>query len=145
MTNEDNNGTRNAPGNHGQYAGKVQPIDFFNVATMAGMATGFHEFTAISYIARWRKKGGVEDLQKAKWFLEELLGVVPAYGRDAVDTPRNVLMVLDNMVGSLIEIGGVGSSEVAAIYCITTWLRCGDPLRIDRAIAHLDKLIEQAK
>lgn len=34
---------------------------------------GFHEGNVIKYIARWRKKGGLKDLKKAKWYIERLI------------------------------------------------------------------------
>lgn len=34
---------------------------------------GFHEGSAIKYLCRWRKKGGVQDLEKAKHFIDLLI------------------------------------------------------------------------
>jgi hypothetical protein len=34
---------------------------------------GFHEGSAIAYLCRWRKKGGVQDLEKAKHFIDLLI------------------------------------------------------------------------
>lgn len=34
---------------------------------------GFHEGSAIKYLCRWRKKGGVEDLKKARHFIDMLI------------------------------------------------------------------------
>ena len=36
---------------------------------------GYLEGTAIKYITRWKKKNGVEDIQKAIHFLEKLIEV----------------------------------------------------------------------
>jgi hypothetical protein len=39
---------------------------------------GYFEGTAIKYLTRWRKKGGVEDLRKAIHFLEKLIEIETA-------------------------------------------------------------------
>jgi hypothetical protein len=37
------------------------------------MAAGFHEGNVLKYLARWRRKGGVEDLRKAHEYLRRLI------------------------------------------------------------------------
>ena len=55
-------------------AGKVECIDALESAT-----TGLHGIeavctaNAIKYLWRWKQKNGVEDLQKAKWYIERLI------------------------------------------------------------------------
>jgi len=34
---------------------------------------GFHEGNALKYLCRWKHKNGVEDLKKAKWYIERLI------------------------------------------------------------------------
>lgn len=36
---------------------------------------GYLDGTAIKYLARWRKKGGIQDLKKAIHFIEKLIEV----------------------------------------------------------------------
>lgn len=36
---------------------------------------GYFEGNVIKYVSRWRDKGGVEDLEKAKHYLEKLIEV----------------------------------------------------------------------
>ena len=46
----------------------IQPIEYImknNIGCMEG--------TAIKYISRWRSKGGVEDLKKARHYLDMLI------------------------------------------------------------------------
>ena len=51
------------------YKGKpVQPWDF-----IAANNIGYFEGNVIKYVSRWREKGGVEDLRKAKHYLEKLI------------------------------------------------------------------------
>ncbi|MHB8413904.1 MAG: DUF3310 domain-containing protein [Acidiferrobacteraceae bacterium] len=42
---------------------------------------GFFEGNVIKYIARWRNKGGLEDLEKAKHYLDKLLEIEGANKR----------------------------------------------------------------
>lgn len=50
------------------YQGAMQPWDFIISNNL-----GYLEGTAIKYLARWRKKNGVEDLRKAIHFIEKLI------------------------------------------------------------------------
>ena len=34
---------------------------------------GFCDGNALKYIARWQHKGGIEDLKKARWYLDRLI------------------------------------------------------------------------
>lgn len=34
---------------------------------------GYHEGNALKYLCRWQYKNGIEDLKKAKWYLERLI------------------------------------------------------------------------
>lgn len=36
---------------------------------------GFFDGNALKYLARWRKKGGVDDLKKARHYIEKLIEV----------------------------------------------------------------------
>ena len=63
----------NSP-NH--YQGKVECIDCIESAT-AGL-NGIEAFctgNAIKYLYRWKKKNGIEDLKKAKWYIDKIISV----------------------------------------------------------------------
>ena len=47
---------------------KIQPVEFFIANN-----TPFVEASAIKYLLRYKDKGGVEDLQKAKHYIEILI------------------------------------------------------------------------
>ena len=47
---------------------KIQPVEFIHANNL-----GFCEATAIKYLCRWRKKGGIQDLRKAIHFIEVLI------------------------------------------------------------------------
>lgn len=46
----------------------IQPWDY-----IAANGIGFFEGTVIAYVTRWREKGGVEDLRKARHTLDKLI------------------------------------------------------------------------
>jgi hypothetical protein len=62
----------NSPGNRGHYDGAIQPIELIEELQKQGLC-GYHEANAIKYIARWRRKNGIEDLAKAIWYIERLI------------------------------------------------------------------------
>lgn len=47
---------------------KIQPIEFIHANGIP-----FAEGNVIKYVARWRDKGGIADLEKAKHYLELLI------------------------------------------------------------------------
>ena len=58
------------------YQGKVECIDCIESAT-AGL-NGIEAFctgNAIKYLYRWKKKNGIEDLKKAKWYIDKIISV----------------------------------------------------------------------
>ena len=53
----------------GHYKGlAIQPVEYIH-----GNNIPFCEGSAIKYLTRWREKGGVVDLEKAKHFIELLI------------------------------------------------------------------------
>ena len=57
-------------GDHYKKYGDLQPWD-----VILSWNLGYLEGTALKYIARWRDKGGLDDIRKAVHFLEKLLEV----------------------------------------------------------------------
>ena len=58
------------------YQGKVECIDCIESAT-AGL-NGIEAFctgNAIKYLYRWKHKNGIEDLKKAKWYIDKIISV----------------------------------------------------------------------
>ena len=47
---------------------KIQPLEFIHANNIP-----FAEGCVIKYVSRWRDKGGIDDLEKAKHFLELLI------------------------------------------------------------------------
>jgi len=50
------------------YRTDIQPIEYIVANNM-----GFCEGNVIKYISRWEMKGGIEDLEKAKHYIEMLI------------------------------------------------------------------------
>ena len=50
------------------YRTDIPPIDYIVANNM-----GFCEGNVIKYISRWEMKGGIEDLEKAKHYIEMLI------------------------------------------------------------------------
>ena len=48
----------------------IQPWDY-----IAANEIGFFEGNAIKYLTRWRDKGGVEDLRKARHYIDKLIEI----------------------------------------------------------------------
>ena len=67
------------PVNHPAHytAGKVECIDAIESATV-GLTGGVAYCTgaAIKYLWRWSRKGGVEDLRKARWYIDRLIEMI---------------------------------------------------------------------
>jgi hypothetical protein len=58
-----------APGELGQYSElSPQPIQVFEAWELSGL-----EFSAFKYLARYKRKGGIEDLEKANFYIDRLI------------------------------------------------------------------------
>jgi Protein of unknwon function (DUF3310) len=55
-------------GDHYKTTGSIQPIEFILANNL-----NFCEGSVVKYIFRWRKKNGIEDLRKAKHYIEILI------------------------------------------------------------------------
>lgn len=57
------------------YQGKVECIDALEAATaeLSGIEA-VCTANAIKYLWRWKRKNGIEDLRKAHWYIERLIG-----------------------------------------------------------------------
>jgi hypothetical protein len=50
--------------------GSMEVID-----AIEGLALGFHAGNVVKYVARYKAKGGLEDLKKAAWYLRRLIDI----------------------------------------------------------------------
>ena len=60
--------------------GDVECIDAIKSATGDGF-TGYLTGNVLKYVWRWKLKNGIEDLKKARWYLERLIGELDDAGR----------------------------------------------------------------
>jgi len=54
---------------------EIQPWDAMEAWMSHEAFSGFLQGNAIKYIARWKDKGGIEDLRKARHYLDKLIEV----------------------------------------------------------------------
>jgi len=64
---EDSALTKQVAGNHYKDL-KIQPIEYIHANNLP-----FAEGSVVKYVSRWRSKGGIKDLEKAKHFIELLI------------------------------------------------------------------------
>lgn len=48
--------------------GTIEVIDVID-----GLDLDFYQAQIVKYVARWKRKGGVQDLQKAQWYLNRYI------------------------------------------------------------------------
>ena len=72
------NDTQVAGGHYKQKT--IQPWDY-----IAANNLGYFEGNIVKYVSRWKEKGGVEDLRKARHYIEKLieLNTEDSYGKTA--------------------------------------------------------------
>lgn len=62
-------------GDHYKKLGAYQPWEVIDHAFTLEEGRGFYRGSALSYLLRYRDKGGVEDLKKARHYLDKLIEV----------------------------------------------------------------------
>ena len=58
------------------------------ITAIEGLGLDYHQCNVLKYISRYRFKNGMEDLQKAKWYVERLIYI---YEQDAIKTQRSMV------------------------------------------------------
>lgn len=53
----------------------IQPVQYIHANGI-----GYFEGNVIKYVSRWRDKGGIKDLEKAKHYIELLIELEAAHG-----------------------------------------------------------------
>jgi hypothetical protein len=103
---------------------------------MAAHGVGYLEGQASRYVFRWRKKNGIEDLQKARHFL---LKIIEVHLRQKVkETPR---VPLENTV-LFVQANRMHAVDGAIFSMILTWQSLQD---VQRCIEQIDKLLATAE
>jgi len=47
---------------------KIEPVEYAEVNNL-----GIHEFSIVKYVSRWKQKNGIDDLRKAKWYIDRMI------------------------------------------------------------------------
>ena len=117
----------------------IQPVEFVMVNQM-----GFCEGNVVKYVTRWREKGGIEDLRKARHYLQfieesteymEMLAQVRswsyagAWWRDRIKAE------------DYIRANNLDKAEAGVVRHITTWSNSGARHELVSAIKWMDELI----
>ena len=55
------------------YKGEIECIDSIKASMTKDQFNGYCKGNAMKYLWRWEKKGKVEDLRKANWYLNRLI------------------------------------------------------------------------
>lgn len=101
---------------------------------------GYLEGVATKYVARWRKKGGVVDLQKALHFVNKL----DEWQHSGVWYPSlygPVISMRRKLTGQFNEAAGLGMKEAAFMFAV-----CGEsPADVATARSLLHELIAEAE
>lgn len=65
----------NDPVNHPSHytQGSIETIDYMESALAPEEIRGGYKFNILKYVSRERYKNGLEDLKKAKWYLDRLI------------------------------------------------------------------------
>ena len=68
---------------HYQTKNGLEAIDVIEAFTedLSG-AEAFSTASVLKYICRWKQKNGLEDLKKARWYLDRLIHVVESENRN---------------------------------------------------------------
>ena len=58
------------------------------ITAIEGLGLDYHQGNVLKYISRYRFKNGMEDLQKAKWYVDRLIYI---YEQDVIKTQRSMV------------------------------------------------------
>ena len=69
----------------------IQPWDF-----IAANGLGFFEGNIVKYVARWKSKGGIDDLRKARHYLDKLIEL--EVGKESADAKPSEWKTLNEIM-----------------------------------------------
>ena len=59
--------------NPSHYQGEIETIDYIKDKLTPEQFEGFLTGNIIKYISRYKKKNGLEDIKKSKWYIDRLI------------------------------------------------------------------------
>ena len=100
----------------------IQPVEYIFKNNL-----GYFEGCVIKYVTRWKNKGGVQDLEKAKHFLELLIELQEQHAKDgmlslvqkgvpATDTIYRYLVLADNATPTEFYVGTFEKKDAEHFY-----------------------------
>lgn len=113
---------------------KIQPVQFIHANNIP-----FIEGTIIKYVSRWKSKGGLQDLEKARHMVDMLI----AYGPDEHAVYMPSFDDLTRAVDAYVTANETPRMEALIIEYVVTWRQaCGMPtLNLARSL--LDTMISR--
>ena len=128
----------------GHYKGlKIQPVEFIMSNLM-----GFCEGNVVKYVTRWRTKGGIEDLRKAKHFLQFLLEsprYMNLFARMRAKFIHSSWRAGVITCGEYIKENGIQNPEAGVIRHIEMWNCTGRASELAAALKWMDELLAMAE
>ena len=91
----------NNPSHYAQ-EGEVECIDYMEQRLSRPEFIGYLNGNVIKYVHRWRYKNGVEDLRKARWYLNRLIKMEVEVQDDSID---DLIELLNSAVPDGFEAG----------------------------------------
>jgi hypothetical protein len=117
----------------GHYRSKFQHWDF-----VLGVLGGrYLEGCLTKYASRWRKKNGLQDLDKAEHYLDKLLSTVEANQNTYRGTPDEGIRPAARMARAFSEANDLNEHETAIMVRVATWRTLADLEAIRVHIAQL--------
>lgn len=68
---------KEAPSSDHYKALSIEPITYIEANQL-----GFHAGNVVKYVSRYQHKNGLEDLKKAKWYIERLIEALEKEGKN---------------------------------------------------------------
>ncbi|MFZ4807506.1 MAG: DUF3310 domain-containing protein [Hyphomicrobiaceae bacterium] len=95
----------------------VDGLEAITVVEAWGLGSNHYLATALCYVLRHRRKGGAEDLAKARWYLRRLLPLIPdRHKRGSTNGQITTDLVVDQFA-----LSPTIANVVTAIYCAAVW------------------------
>ena len=115
----------------------IQPVQYWKSNLLGGC-----ESSIVKYVTRWREKGGIQDIKKARHFLELILED-EAYLK--LHAAQRRAFPLWTAVGipcyDYSDQNGLPMAETAIIAHLDPWIRFGDASSLQGAKKWLDEMI----
>lgn len=125
-------------GNH--YLTKaMQPFEFSGRNGWDGFA-----HTILKYITRWREKGGLQDLKKAKHVAQLRVDLDCEYRPNPLALENGMKVTI--MMGTYVRLNNIPAEDDPVFYALEHWVMAGRRAATARAMffKHMDLFIERA-